>query len=91
MVVGFARAKCGVNWLSSGVHESSADNRGLETRLTNRSALRSCLLRAAVVLMEGRRTFLTFGQCGHQRTDALPVSQLSLSIDLESGPISVSA
>jgi len=43
------------------------------------------------VLIEGRRTLLTFCQRGHQRTDALSVSQLSLSVDLESGPISVSA
>jgi hypothetical protein len=30
------------------------------------------------------------GQDEQQRTDALPMSQLSLSVDLESGPVTVS-
>jgi hypothetical protein len=42
------------------------------------------------VLICRRRTFSTLGQGGHQRADALPMSQLSLSVDLESGPVAVS-
>jgi len=41
-----------------------------------------------------RRTLSTFlpafGQGGQQRPDALPMSQLSPSVDLESGPVTVS-
>jgi hypothetical protein len=37
-----------------------------------------------------RRTFSTFGQAEQQGADALPMSQLSPSVDVESGPVTVS-
>jgi len=37
-----------------------------------------------------RRTFPTLGQGGQQRPNALPMSHLSLSVDLEFGPVAVS-
>jgi len=40
-------------------------------------------------LTRRRRTFSTFGQ-GEQRANALPMFQLSLSVDLESGSVTVS-
>jgi hypothetical protein len=36
------------------------------------------------------RSFPTLGKCRQQRTDAFPVSELSLSADLKSGAITIS-
>jgi len=41
-------------------------------------------------LTRRRRTFSTLGQGEQQRANALPMSQLSLSVDLESGSVTVS-
>jgi hypothetical protein len=47
-------------------------------------------LRIVAVSICRRRTLPPLGEGGQQRADALPMSQLSLSIDLKSCPVAVS-